>query len=166
MISLQPVEPAHAAALQPLLEHPEVTGPTPLPHPYPPDGAREFAARAVALRAAGTQYSYAICEDGQPIGVTLLKEVDRARGDAELGYWLGRPYWGGGRATAAAGATVAIAFGELGLVALRAICLADHAASLRVLAKLGFQETRRFVDHHPKWPEGRPHVELRVTRQP
>ena len=63
-----------------------------------------------------------------------------------------------------AGATVAIAFGELGLVALRAICRADHAASLRVLAKLGFEETRRFVDHHPKWPKGWPHVELRLTR--
>ncbi len=166
MIALEPVEPAHAAALQPLLEDPAVTAPTPLPYPYPPDGAREFAARAVALRAAGTQYSYAICEDGRPIGVTLLKEVDRDAGEAELGYWLGRPYWGGGRATAAAGATVAIAFGELGLVALRAICLADHAASLRVLAKLGFRETRRFMDHHPKWPEGRPHVELRLARQP
>ena len=32
------------------------------------------------------------------------------------------------------------------------------------LAKLGFEETRRFVDHHPKWPEGWPHVELRLTR--
>ena len=164
MITLLPVAPAHAAALQPLLEDPQVTGPTPLPYPYPPEGAREFADRAVALRAAGTEYSYTICEAGQPIGVTLLKEVDRVRGEAELGYWLGRPYWGGGRATTAAAATVAIAFDELGLMALRAICLADHAASLRVLAKLGFTESRRFQDHHPKWPEGRPHVELRLAR--
>ena len=53
----------------------------------------------MARRAAGTQYSYTICEDGQPIGVTLLKEVHRVPGEAELGYWLGGPFWGGGRAT-------------------------------------------------------------------
>ncbi len=164
MITIEPVHEGHAPGLQVLLEDPEVTAPTPLPYPYPPDGAARFAAEAMARAAAGTQYAFAICTEGRAVGVTLLKGVDRSLNCAELGYWLGRPWWGRGIATRAAGLTVTHAFGLLNLGSLDAICLADNTASLRVLAHLGFQEVERFLEGSPKWPGEREHVRLRLGR--
>lgn len=159
MILLNPIALTHAAALQPLLEDPAIAETTPFPHPYPPDGAETWIADALALQEAGSRYAFAICEpDGRPVGVSLLKDVDAAIAEAELGYWVGRPYWGDGRATAAAAATLDFAFGTLGLAAVRAVCLEANPASLRVLANLGFVETDRFLDELPKWPQPRPSI--------
>jgi RimJ/RimL family protein N-acetyltransferase len=62
------------------------------------------------------------------------------RGDDgfEIGYWLGRPFWGQGFATEAATAFVAEA-GKLG--ALEAGHFIDNPASGRVLSKVGFAYT-------------------------
>jgi len=166
MILLISIAPTHAAALQPLLEDPAIAETTPFPTPYPPDGAGAWIADAVALREQDSKYAFAVCDvGGGPIGVALLKEVDHVSAEAELGYWIGRPYWGGGRATAAAAATLNFAFDILGLRAVRAVCLEANPASLRVLAKLGFVETGRFAQALPKWPEPRPSISWRLTRE-
>ncbi len=156
MIHLEPIAPGHAASLQPLLEDPAISETTPFPYPYPADGARHYIEEAIALRSAGTKYVFAVCEeDGTAIGMSLLKDVDHAAAAGELGYWIGRPYWGGGRATSAAAGTLAFGFDSLGLQSIRAVCLESNTASLRVLAKLGFVETCRFQETLPKWPEPR-----------
>ena len=166
MILLEPIGPAHAAALQPLLEDPAIAATTPLLYPCPPDGAMAFIAEAIALREAGTKYAFAVCEpDGRPVGVSMLKDVDRAVEEAELGYWIGCPFWGEGRATAAGAATLVFGFNTLGLRAVRAVCLEANPASLRVLAKLGFVETGRFAQALAKWPEPRPSVELHLSHE-
>jgi RimJ/RimL family protein N-acetyltransferase len=164
MVHLEPISPLHAAALQPLLEDPAIAETTPFPSPYPPDGAQAWIAEALTLQQAGTRYAFTACDpDGTPVGVSLLKDVDAVSREAELGYWIGRPYWGGGRATAAAGATLAFAFDTLGLSAVQAVCLEANPASLRVLEKLGFTETGRFAQSLPKWPEPRPSITLRLS---
>jgi len=165
MIVLEPIALKHAAPLQPLLEDPAIAATTPFPHPYPPGGALAYIHEAIALVEAGARHVFAVCQpDGLPIGVTLLKDLDPAIEEAELGYWIGRPYWGSGRATAAAAATLAFAFGTLRLRALRAVCLEENPASLRVLAKLGFVETGRILWELPKWPEPRISLILRLPR--
>lgn len=166
MIVLEPIAPAHAALLQPLLEDPAIAATTPFPHPYPAGGALEYIHEAMALVAAGARHVFAVCDsDGRPIGVTLLKDVDPTAREAELGYWIGRPYWGGGRATAASEATLRFAFQTLGLEALSAVCLEDNPASLRVLAKLGFSRTGHLLWDLPKWPEPRPCAVMRLSRE-
>ncbi len=166
MIFLEPIAPVHAAALQPLLEDPAIAETTPFPHPYPPDGAETWIAQALELREAGTRYCFAICDPGgRPVGVSLLKDVDRTIAEAELGYWVGRPFWGGGRATSAAEATLDFAFGTLGLAAVRAVCLEANSASLRVLAKLGFVDVDRFDQELPKWPVPRPSIVSRLSAE-
>ena len=55
----------------------------------------------------------------------------------EVGWTLGKPYWGQGYATEAAGRLVAFAFDELGAQQLAAAWFHDNPASGRVLAKLG-----------------------------
>ena len=57
----------------------------------------------------------------------------------ELGYWLGRPYWGMGYATEAAAQVVAFAFRNLRAERVWAGWFFDNPASGRVLEKLGFR---------------------------
>jgi RimJ/RimL family protein N-acetyltransferase len=68
-------------------------------------------------------------------GITTLDE------QAELGYWLGVPYWGKGYATEALHAVIDYAFTDLAHEALQAGSRVTNPASRRVLEKCGFQWT-------------------------
>ena len=112
-----------------------------LPHPMPLFSA-EF--KIMCLRRQkqrGLAYPYAITQDG----VELMGVMDLFRGapDAvlEIGYWIGKPYWGQGLSTEAAKAIIQEARYTLGVKALEAGVFADNPASLRVLQKLGFEKT-------------------------
>lgn len=60
---------------------------------------------------------------------------------AEIGYWIGKPYWGFGFATEAARALVAYCFETADIRRLTCIHYADNAGSARVARKLGFRRT-------------------------
>lgn len=62
-------------------------------------------------------------------------------GVPELGYWLGRPYWGAGFATEAGSTVVAWAHGPWSKPWITAGHFEDNPASGRVLDKLGFLYT-------------------------
>jgi RimJ/RimL family protein N-acetyltransferase len=82
-----------------------------------------------------------------------LAVVDRRRGEvigacdltmpdlweADLGYVVGRPWWGLGYATEAASAVVHAGFRELELERVYAMCDVSHRASQRVLQKVGLR---------------------------
>ena len=67
----------------------------------------------------------------------------RRSGVAELGFWLGRPWWGHGYATEAARAVVRHGFGNRRLPGFSSARFDDNPASARVLAKLGFEAVGR-----------------------
>jgi RimJ/RimL family protein N-acetyltransferase len=58
---------------------------------------------------------------------------------AEIGYWIGREYWGKGIASAALDKMTEYGFGALRLKKLVADVLAPNVASMRVLAKCGYE---------------------------
>ena len=66
--------------------------------------------------------------------------IGNLNNEAELGYWIGRPYWGLGFATEASRAVVEIAK-AIGHKKLVASHFTDNPASGNVLRKLGFQST-------------------------
>ena len=70
-------------------------------------------------------------------------------GEAELGYWIARPYWGLGFASEAGRAVldIAKAIGHSRIVAGH---FTDNPASGRVLRKLGFQPTGKREERHSK----------------
>ena len=70
-----------------------------------------------------------------------------ADGAVELGYWIGRPYWGLGFATEAARAVLGMGR-ACGHTAIRAGHFVDNPASGRVLRKLGFRPTGAFTRRH------------------
>jgi RimJ/RimL family protein N-acetyltransferase len=106
------------------------------PHPYALDDAHLFIAHALH---ASSGRAYAIQVNGEAcggIGVHPGEGVERHSG--ELGYWLGRAYWGEGIATAAVRAIVPHALREMELYRLQARVFADNPASMRVLERCGF----------------------------
>jgi RimJ/RimL family protein N-acetyltransferase len=67
----------------------------------------------------------------------LHDDVERCA--AEIGYWLGRAFWGPGLATAAVGGLTGHAFRTHALTRVYALPFADNAASIRVLEKAGYR---------------------------
>ena len=67
----------------------------------------------------------------------------RPSGTAELGFWLGKPWWGRGFATEAGQAVLAHGIRDRRLPAFSSAHFVDNPASGRVLAKLGFTEVER-----------------------
>jgi RimJ/RimL family protein N-acetyltransferase len=112
-----------------------------IPHPYPAGEAERWIAVSQKNIEAGELLNYAItrAEDGELLGSVSLMHIDR--GEAELGYWVGVPFWGRGIATAAARQLVRHGFDALGLRRIHARVLSRNPASRRVLLSLGFVHT-------------------------
>jgi RimJ/RimL family protein N-acetyltransferase len=70
---------------------------------------------------------------------------------AELGYWIGKPFWGRGYATEAARALVQYGFDTLGLHRIYARHLTRNPASGRVLHKIGMTHEGYRRKHEKKW---------------
>lgn len=83
---------------------------------------------------------YGIELEGQLIGVTGYTPA-HSGSSAEVGYWLGKSYWGEGYATEAARAIVDHCFRREGFRRLTCGHFADNPASARVIGKLGFEQT-------------------------
>jgi RimJ/RimL family protein N-acetyltransferase len=106
------------------------------PHPYTPADAEAYIA-AVAGRAPQT--GFGIVVDGEAAGtIGLVLGDDVERHSAEIGYWLGRRFWGRGVATGAVRAVTAYAFAELGMHRVFAVPFDGNPASNRVLEKAGY----------------------------
>jgi RimJ/RimL family protein N-acetyltransferase len=69
---------------------------------------------------------------------------------AEVGYWLGKPYWGHGIMTSVVKRICEVAFAEFGLAKITAHIFLDNVASARVLEKCGFQQEGILRKHYIK----------------
>lgn len=106
------------------------------PHPYTQADAEGWISFA---RQAVPETNFALSVDGVAVGgIGLELQPDVFRRTAEVGYWLGEPYWGRGIVTEALGAFSAWAFEHFNLVRLQAGVFAWNEASMRVLGKAGY----------------------------
>lgn len=107
------------------------------PHPYTENDGRNWL-EFVAAQSPET--SLAIAVDGQAVGsIGLELRSDIHRRSAEIGYWLGREFWGRGIATEAVRAVSEFAFAQFDLCRLYAGVIEWNQASMRVLEKAGYQ---------------------------
>ena len=107
------------------------------PHPYTRADAEEWVALQLDRDPVD---NFAICDTHGPIGgVGLTLREGDLQHSAELGYWLGKAFWGRGIATAAAKAVTTYGFRDLGLLRIDALVLTENTASIRVLEKAGFR---------------------------
>ncbi len=82
---------------------------------------------------------FAIDVDGEAVGaIGITMNDDVFYRSAELGYWLGRAYWGRGITTEAVRALTAWSFDSFDLCRIHAGVFAWNYASARVLEKAGY----------------------------
>ncbi len=72
---------------------------------------------------------------------------------AELGYWIGKPFWREGYCTEAARAILRYAFTELALVRVHATHITRNPASGRIMQKIGMRHEGRRRHHVKKWDQ-------------
>ncbi|WP_341535049.1 bifunctional GNAT family N-acetyltransferase/(deoxy)nucleoside triphosphate pyrophosphohydrolase [Acetobacter sacchari] len=113
-----------------------------LPFPYPRELAMEWIASTREQAARGESHHFAILDGDEAligcVGLTL--EKNPAIKVARLGYWIGKPFWGRGVATLAAGRVARWAMANLDIQALRATVAQDNPASAAVLRRVGFRQ--------------------------
>lgn len=118
---------------------------TVVPFPYTVKHAEEFYGDLQPGYAKGEPQFFVMSlkTDGKLIGGVGLhppRGTNAAAGESEIGYWLGRDYWGRGLMSEAAGAVIDFAFNQIGTEAVCASTSLDNKASQKVLQKIGLRD--------------------------
>jgi len=141
----------------------DIAATTRVPHPYPPGAAKAFIEMSIQEQAAGRMYNHAVIDGDTLVGVAGLMQV-KAREKAELGYWIGKPYWGKGYASFAVHNLLSYAFTRLQLQKVYAHVLDYNIASQKVLQKNGFIFIREFIEYDAKWRKDILLYEYEITK--
>ncbi len=150
-LTLRPFTLEDAPAVQRLVSSYEVALNTLfIAHPYPEGAAAEWIGKHQAEFDENRIHHFGL-DDGEVVGVTAL--VMKGDGIAEIGYWVGVPYWGRGYATEAAVEVIRYGFEDVGLQRIFAGHFTRNPASGRVLQKAGMQYEGTLRRHQMKWGE-------------
>jgi [ribosomal protein S5]-alanine N-acetyltransferase len=157
---LRPFTPADAAAMHEIYRDPEVmryVGHGPVRRRSQTEGM--LAGYMRHQEAHGFSFWAVVeSETGAVIGDAGLFLHGGRGPEVELGYTLGRAWWGRGYATEAAGAWLDQAFGRLALEEVIALAEPANTGSLHVLEKLGMTADGMRAAF------GRPHAVYRIRR--
>ena len=138
LCTLRPFTPADAAAIAPLLNDRAVwlNLSDRIPHPYLQEHAEAFISAAMRREPAE---NFAIWADDRLVGgIGLVPGEGVNRVSAEVGYWLGRPFWGRGIMTSALREMTRYAMERLEYTRLFALVFAHNTGSIRTLEKAGY----------------------------
>jgi RimJ/RimL family protein N-acetyltransferase len=139
-IYLSEIVPEDSGAMIGLLNEPEIYQRTlRIPYPYTQAAAEQWLKTLAEGKAErGYASHFAVREaSGRMIGSCGFNELTPSH-RAELGYWLGRPYWGRGIMTDVVGKICEYAQQQWDIVRIFAYVFDLNAASARVLEKCGF----------------------------
>lgn len=108
-----------------------------LPFPYTEADAKAFID---SVRSRPEWLDFAIEIDGCAVGnIGFVPQSNVERFNAEVGYWIGQPFWNRGIVSDALQAAVGWVFGHTSIVRIYAGVYASNPASRRVLEKAGFR---------------------------
>lgn len=119
-----------------------------VPHPYEEGIAEQWIATHPFTWESGEDATFAIelAGPGVLIGAINLS-INQRFSRGEMGYWIGRKYWGFGYCTAAARKLVGFGFAEMRLHRIFARHLARNPASGRVMEKAGMRREGLLREH-------------------
>lgn len=110
-----------------------------IPFPYTIEDAKEFIT-AMLSADPNTTYAFAIIFDNNIVGsIGAFRQSNIHFRTAEVGYYIGEPYWGKGLATSAIKQLCQYIFQETDIIRLFAEPFANNKASCRILEKSGFE---------------------------
>lgn len=140
-MKLRPLSLADSADVQRLAgDHAIADTTLTIPHPYKDSDAEEWIGKHQVEFDQGKGVTFAVVRktDGILIGVIGLSAMVMGH-QAELGYWIGRPYWNQGFCTEACREVLRYAFSKLDLIRVHSNHFSRNPASGRVMRKLGMQ---------------------------
>ena len=150
---LRPFSLADAPEVQRLAGDRDVASTTlRIPHPYKDGMAEEWIGTHAEKFGSGKGISLAITlRTSETLLGAVGLEICREHSRAELGYWIGKPYWRQGFATEAAHALVNHGLHVIGLNRIYAEHLVRNPASGRVMIKIGMRREGTLRQHTKKW---------------
>jgi [ribosomal protein S5]-alanine N-acetyltransferase len=124
-----------------------------IPHPYELKHALAWIEQQQQERQGSASLTFAVrlLSQGTLIGSVGLRDIDPEHRQAELGFWIGRDWWGQGYAREAARAVLRLGFETLELNRICAHHLARNPASGRVLLAIGMQREGLLRQRVRKW---------------
>lgn len=137
---LRPFRPDDAPDIQRLAGDKDIALKTEnIPHPYEVRHAEEWIRTHQEEFDKLEQISWAVVHRGQGhlVGAIGMVNIHSEYERAEMGYWIGKPFWGRGYCTEAGHAVLRYAFSDLGLIRVCAAHFKSNPASGRVMQKLG-----------------------------
>lgn len=143
---LRPWQEADAEDLYTYASDPEVGPPAGWPVHTSVENSREIIQNVLSKPE-----TYAVClKDGKPIGSVGLHlngstDMTNRDDECELGYWIGKPFWGQGLIPEASRELLRYAFEELGMRAVWCGYYEGNEKSRKVQTKLGF--VYRYTSH-------------------
>ena len=124
-----------------------------IPHPYPEEEAARWISNHEEHIQKGDHVFAITLRATQELVGTVGLHVKSENDSAEIGYWIGVPYWGNGYATEAAEAVVQFGFENFPLNRIYAMHFGRNAQSGRVLQKVGMRHEGTLRQHLKKWDE-------------
>jgi ribosomal-protein-alanine N-acetyltransferase len=126
---------------------------TRIPHPYQEEMAREWIATHESGFANGDEMIFAIyLKDREAlIGAVGLEKINREFSHAEIGYWIGVPFWNHGFGTEVVKTVIEYGFSTLHLHRIYARIMSNNHGSAKVLRRCGFSHEGTLRDHVLKW---------------
>ncbi len=123
-----------------------------IPHPYPQIEAEEWIGSQQAAFDRREEMALGIFnrEFGMVVGTVTLAAIFEGH-QAELGFWIGKEFWGHGYATEASRAIIEYGFEQFHLIRVHACHLSRNGASGKVLAKIGMIHEGCSPKHLLKW---------------
>ena len=152
-LTLRPFRLDDASEVQRLAGEKEVAAMTlRIPHPYPDGIAEEWINTHPENFQQGKDVCFAIAlSDDQPLIGAIGLEINQDFAKAEMGYWVGKEFWGVGHCTEAAQALLTYGFNDLKLNRIQAHHLCKNPASGRVMQKLGMIHEGTQLQAVKKW---------------
>ncbi|HEQ98177.1 MAG TPA: N-acetyltransferase [candidate division Zixibacteria bacterium] len=140
-INLRRLHRADAISIQKYANDPEVTRFLFTPYPYTLEHAYEFIRMSHRMHRRKSGFSFGIehKDRREIIGLIGLYHVDTTHKNAEVGFWLGRDYWGQGCTKEAMNLILKYAFNEIGLKRVFARVMHPNTVSLKLLESIGFK---------------------------
>lgn len=138
---LRPFNPDDADRINELVGDKAVAKPTlAIPHPYSLEDALEWLDTHKPDYESGENIVFAITlkHNHELIGAINIR-IREANEMAEIGYWIGKPYWNNGYGTEALGAILKFGFEVLELNRIYASHIEKNLASGKVMAKNGMK---------------------------
>ncbi|MBD3290921.1 GNAT family N-acetyltransferase [candidate division KSB1 bacterium] len=153
---LRPFELSDAADVQRYAGDYEVAKMTTnIPHPYEDGMAEEWIGTHEKQFVEKSELTLAITHKQEKylIGAIGLVRIKKEHQHAEMGYWIGKPFWGKGYCTEAARAMLDYSFNSLNLNRVHANHMVHNPASGKVMRKIGMKYEGRLRKHFNKWGE-------------